>query len=139
MSLIKGYICGLCKTVNYCSNKCQKKHWLSHKSLCQSIAALEQQRQERTDQSRLFNSSFLQHGKEKVVELVGEKCVAKCMANKNQTVMLLDIEAQVFIVRKYYLTSNYLELIAKPLKEILENDDSFRVQSANSTQVPSLG
>ena len=73
------------------------------------------------------------------MELVGEKCVVKCMANKNQTVMLLDIEAQVFIVRKYYLTSNYLELIAKPLKEILENDDSFRAQSGNSTQIPSLG
>ena len=45
-------------------------------------------------------------------------------------------EAQVFIVSKSYLTSNYPELIVKPLKEILENDDSFRVQLCHSTQIP---
>ena len=33
----KQYICGLCKTVNYCSKECQKSHWPNHKNLCQSI------------------------------------------------------------------------------------------------------
>ena len=42
---------------------------------------------------------------------------------------------QAFIVSKSYLTSNYPELIVKSLKEILENDDSFRVQLCHSTQI----
>ena len=102
------------------------------------IAALEEQSQERIDQSCLFDSSLSQHEREKVVELVGEKCLVKCIANKNPTVMLLDIGAQVSIASKSYLTKNYLELTVKPLKEILEHSDSFRVQWSNSTQIPFL-
>ena len=74
-----------------------------------------------------------QHESEKVVELVGEKCLVKCIANKNPTVMLLDTRVQVSIVSKSYLTKNYLELTVKSLKEILEHSDSFRVQWGNST------
>ena len=44
----------------------------------------------RIDQSCFFNSSLSQHGRENVVGLVGEKCLVKCIANKNPTVMLLD-------------------------------------------------
>ena len=40
--------------------------------------------------------------------------------------MLIDTEAQVSIVSKSYLTKNYPELTVKPLKEILENSDTFR-------------
>ena len=60
--------------------------------------------------------------------LVGEKCLIKLIANKNPTVMLLNTGAQVSTVSKSYLTNNYPELTVKPLKEILENGDSFRVQ-----------
>ena len=52
--------------------------------------------------------------------------------------MLLDTGAQVSIISKSYLTKNYAELIVRPLKETLENDDSFRVQWGNSTQIPFL-
>ena len=131
----KQYICGLCKTVNYCSKECQKKYWPNHKNLCQSIEALEEQRQERIDQSCLFNSNLSQHGREKEVGFVGfvgekclVKCTSKCIADKNPTVMLLDTGAQVSVVSKSYLTNDYPELIMKPLKEILENGDGFRVQ-----------
>ena len=37
------------------------------------------------------------------------------------------------------LTNNYPELIVKPLKEILQNDDSFSIQWGNSTQISFLG
>ena len=60
--------------------------------------------------------------------LAGEKYLAKCTANKNQTVMLLDTGAQVCIVRKSYLTKNYSEITVKPLTEMLENGYSFRVK-----------
>ena len=116
-----------------------EKYWPNHKNLCQSIAALVEQRQERVDQSSLFNSSLSQHGREKVAGLVGENCLVKCMANKNPTVMLLDTGARVSIVRKSYLTKNYPELTVKQLKEILESGDSFRVQWGNNTQIPFLG
>ena len=53
--------------------------------------------------------------------------------------MLLDTGAQFSIISKSYLTKNYPELPVKPLKEILENGDSFRVQWGNSTQIPFLG
>ena len=72
------------------------------------------------------------------MELVGEKCLVKCIANKNPTVMLLDTRVQVSIASKSYLTKNYLELTVKSLKEILEHSDSFRVQWGNSTQIPFL-
>ena len=116
-----------------------EKYWPNHKNLCQFIAALVEQRQERVDQSSLFNSSLSQHGREKVAGLVGENCLVKCMANKNPTVMLLDTGARVSIVRKSYLTKNYPELTVKQLKEILESGDSFRVQWGNNTQIPFLG
>ena len=82
---------------------------------------------------------FSQHEREKSVGLVGEKCLVKCIANKNPTVMLLDTGAQVSIVSKSCLTKNYPVLTVKALKEILENGDSFRVQWDNSTQIPFFG
>ena len=71
--------------------------------------------------------------------LVGEKCLVKCIASKNPTVMLLNTGAQVSIVSKSYLTKNYPDLTVKPLKEILEDGDNCRVQWGNSTQIPFLG
>ena len=105
----------------------------------QSKGTLEEQKQERIGQSCLINSNLSQHGREKVVGLVGEKCLVKCIANKNPGVILLDTGTQVSIVSKSYLTKIYPELNVKPLKEILENGDSFRVQWGNSTQIPLLG
>ena len=71
--------------------------------------------------------SLSQRGLEKVVGLVGEKCLVKCIASKNPTVMLLDTRAQVSIISKSYLMKNYPELTVKPL------------QRGNSTQIPFLG
>ena len=119
----KNYICGLCKTVNYCSKECQKKHLPNHRNLCQSITDSEKQMQERMDESCLFNSSLSEQGREKVLGLIGEKCLVKCIANQNLTVMLLDTGAQVSTVSKSYLMKNYPKLTVKPLKEILENGD----------------
>ena len=95
----------------------------NHRNLCQSITDSEKQMQERMDESCLFNSSLSEHGREKVVGLIGEKCLVKCMANQNPTVMLLDTGAQVSTVSKSYLMKNYPKLTVKPLKEILENGD----------------
>jgi len=40
-------LCGGCMTTNYCSPECQKKHWPSHKAICQhtmaQVAATKQQ------------------------------------------------------------------------------------------------
>ena len=75
-----------------------------------------------------------------VLRIIGEKCLVKCMANKNSTVIFLDTGVQAPIVSiKSYLMNNYSELTMKPLKEILENDISFIVQWGNSTQIPFLG
>ena len=69
-----------------------------------------------------------QHVREKVAEFASKKCLVKCIANENPTVMLLDTGVQVSIVSKSYLTKNYPELTVKPLKKIIENDDNFKVQ-----------
>ena len=53
--------------------------------------------------------------------------------------MLLDTGAQVSIVSKSYLMKNYPKLTREPLKEILENGDSFRVQWGNNAQISFLG
>ena len=67
-------------------------------------------RDERIDQSCLFNSSLSQHGREKTVWFVGEKCLVKCNVTRHC--------AQVSMVSKSYLMKNYPELTVKPLKEI---------------------
>lgn len=33
---VASYKCGKCKSIRYCSKKCQKKDWKNHKSYCQS-------------------------------------------------------------------------------------------------------
>ena len=73
-----------------------------------------------------------------VVGIAGEKCLVKCMASKNPIVILLDTGEQVSIASKSFLMKNYSELTVKPWKGILENEDSFRVQWGNSTQMPYL-
>lgn len=44
---IKFRLCGGCMTTNYCSQECQRKHWPSHKQICQhtvaQVAATKQQ------------------------------------------------------------------------------------------------
>ena len=55
-------------------------------------------------------------------------CRWKVLSQVYSKQKLLETGVQVFIVIKSYLSKNYPALTMKPLKEILENGDSFRVQ-----------
>ncbi|TFK74174.1 hypothetical protein BDN72DRAFT_813427 [Pluteus cervinus] len=43
----KMMICGLCKTVSYCSKECQKADWKAHKPKCNLVSQLQSQTQSR--------------------------------------------------------------------------------------------
>ena len=48
-------VCGNCKFMRYCSKKCQKKHWKTHKLECESVrAAFRSHRKDRKSDHMVF-------------------------------------------------------------------------------------
>ena len=133
------YICRSCKIGIYCSKYCQKQDWNNHRKLCQAINTLEKERWRKVNDKSTYNTILPYQDKGKVAGLVGEKCLIRCSVNNQSVEMLLDTCVQVSIVSRSYLKRNYPDLPVKPLSDILDDQDSFRVQWGNSTEIPFLG
>ena len=97
-----------CKAVRYYGQKCQKRHWSSHKSLCQAIEHLETQKWSQVERGDgyVFASHLTPKQHVAVAKLVGKKCKVSCMLGGVPVEALWDTGAQVSIASKGWLGEN---------------------------------
>ena len=114
--------CSQCKSVLYCSNKCQKEHWPEHKVLCQAISHLSEASnskcKEFIDPACVSHLTPSEHAK--VIGLVGKKCMVKCLLNDCAFDMLWDTGAQVSIISVELLRRHSEQKAIRQLSELLD-------------------
>lgn len=131
--------CSQCKSVWYCSNKCQKEHWSEHKVLCQAISHLSEagnsNSKEFIDPACVSHLTPSEHAK--VIGLVGKKCMVKGLLNDFEFDMLWDTGAQVSIISVELLKRHLEQLAIRQLSELL--DTNLNLTAVNGTTVPYIG
>ena len=97
--------CYRCESVRYCSAQCQKKHWNTHKVLCNSINQLQVEKNDRVKDQCEFSTKDANR-QARLVSLLGKRCLVQCLLNKVPTNALWDTGAEVSLVSLNWLKEN---------------------------------
>ena len=99
------FVCAGCKSAHYCGEQCQKAGWKGHKLLCSTISSLSRERGEKIDEMCSFISHVTPKVHQKLVQLVGERCIIQCKIGGRDEEGLWDTGAQVSLVSLNWLSS----------------------------------
>ena len=137
-----------CHPTKYCSNRCQKKHWPEHTSLCKSIQELIAHNQASSVPSSLENGQYVTHLTPRqhttVAKLVGKRCIINCKLNELETEALWDTGAQVFALPKRWVAEQFpMSYIAgielRNIEELVGQGVQIELKAANGTDIPYSG
>ena len=73
-----------------------------------------------------------------VVNLVGNRCIVKCLMNDIPTTALWDTGAHVSIISHEWVKENLGDIIIKPFEELI-GCTNLELKAANGTSIPYLG
>ena len=129
--------CGGCKATAYCSSKCQKEHRRYHAVYCKAIHELHE-----LEKSKLYQGFSVRQQqldsktRAKLVKLVGEKPVVKCLLDGKMVYMLWDTGSMVSLVGRKWLRKHFPHKRIYSVSEFLEEKEGgLRVTAANSSEV----
>ena len=128
--------CNGCKCVKYCNKVCQKKHWKEHKVLCNALQTLSKTSDENTKSNR-FVSHLTPKQSEKFAKLVGKRCLINCCFNGKLVEALWDTGAQVSLISKRFLDTNFPNVNLRDVSELI--DCQLNVNAANGVEIPYKG
>ena len=122
--------CQRCKATFYCSRNCQRSDFKNHEKLCAGIRKLECFETEKLHKqgSRLPS---------KLVDLVGEKCIVKCIMDGRRVEALWDTGSQLTVVGLDWLESHFPRKEVIDLRELLDYD--LDVGAAGGSNIPYSG
>ena len=133
-------VCGGCQSVCYCSRNLQFKGWNQHQVLCKAISRLFTKSKENIHKAGVYNTTLVPSERDRVVQLIGEKCLFNCKINGIKTMVLLDTGAQVSLII-FLLTSNAWlntclhEHKVSKIDENLDPCDKLKVQWGNQADI----
>lgn len=131
-------VCAGCKTVMYCSRKCQQEDWSNHKVMCNAIQTIEAKHtQQTTANINTLKGTVYElspKSRTKLVKLVGEKCVLNCFLNEFKEEILWDTVAQVSILSALWLNNHFPTASVKPIQELFEGDITIKSASGDSIE-----
>ena len=142
--LEKFKVCSGCKASRYCSEKCRKNGWKTHKVICQSIQFLDEQESTSkiglgdSKDEKMFRSHLTPTEHQKVAKLIGEKCEINCLLDGIDTKALLDSGAQVSVLSRSFLAEQCPDTKVRNVKELL-GDQNLELLAVNNLSVPYEG
>ena len=68
--------------------------------------------------------------------MVGERCTVNCIVNNKPSKLLLDTGAQLSIINKDKLESDFFHVSIQDISSILDSCNSFRVQWGDEENIP---
>ena len=128
-----------CNLVYFCDGDCKSKSWKQHQILCKSIITLQKEQRDKVLRAGTYSSVLSVKDEAKLASLVAESCLIDCQLNGQVTSLLLDTGAQVSIIDIEDLKNYHSNTVVRSLDEILDDCDSFRVQSGNTADIPFTG
>ena len=138
--------CNQCKTVVYCSKSCQKRDWHEHGPLCNAIGMMEQEQASMNEikigdsfDSRLQPSHLSDKNYQKIVRLIGEKCLISCFIQGTKIQALFDTGAQVSIISKSILNDKFPKIKIHDVSELLGSGTALDLKTANGSTLPYNG
>ena len=129
--------CAGCKSVKYCNQMCQKGHWSEHKVLCAAIQQLQKDSVEKCKRACSFESHLTPAQKQKIVKLVGERCLIGCQISGKQTKALWDTGSQICLISMKWLVDNGLDVKVEDLSTLIGRD--LHVEGVGGFTVPYEG
>ena len=75
----KNYSCSSCKYLYFCRKECQLGSRTHQKTMCTSIATLNNQHKAKTYKSGSYFTNLTPKKKKRVAQLIGDKCLMQCM------------------------------------------------------------
>ena len=87
----------------------------------------------------VYASHITPRQQERIVKLVGRKCVVDCYLDDKPTEVLWDTGAQVSIVSEDFLESQLPTVQRRDIKQLLGTEGSVSLQAANGTDIPYCG
>ena len=120
----------------FCGNKCKQSSAQHHQKHCTSISQLQEQHREKIINSGTYFTTLTINESGAVTGLVGERCTVRCIVNNKPSKLLLDTGAQVSIINKHKLGSNFPDVPIQDISSILDRGDSLRVQWGDEENIP---
>ena len=128
--------CSGCNLVQYCNKSCQKKHWRSHKIICNAAQTLS-----KMSDKNVKPSTFVTHLTPKqssqIAKLVGKRCTINCKLDGISIEALWDTGAQVSIISEQFLRRHFPSAKLRNISELL--DCELDLTAANGTPIPYKG
>ena len=131
------FLCTVCKSTYYCNKQCQKLDWPKHKVLCNAISSLAKERDISIDEKCSFVSHVTPKVRQKLVQLVGERCVIQCKIGGSEVEALWDTGAQVSLVSLCWLSQIENAPEINSLESLLGAD--IKLSGASGKNIPYLG
>lgn len=119
--------CSSCKSVLYCSERCQYEHWAVHKNQCSTTFCNTVRATPRKKKQVYF------------APLVGKKYLIDCYIQGQQVRALWDSGSQVTVVSEQWKAEHLPQVTLKDISEIIENNDPLKLISANGENLPYVG
>ena len=126
--------CSRCKSANYCSKACQVEHHPHHSVYCSAISDLV-----KCEVNKLYGNYTVHQekvpfkAKRKMIKLVGEKPLLKCMLDEKKFEVLWDTGSMISMVDREWVRKNFPNKKIYSVSEFLEED--LCVRAANSTEI----
>ena len=137
--------CSGCKSTRYCSEKCQRHHWVNHKPLCNCIQDLSQSQKVgikgKGDSSDpdAYPSHLNPKQKTAIAGLVGKRCTLTCKLENENFEVLWDTGAQVSLISEQTIEKYFPYLEIKNISELLNPNDDLDLLATNGTAIPYKG
>ena len=130
-------VCSGCQSVRYCGKRCQRKHWKSHKVLCQAIQHLSEKEEKDWRERCMFSSHLSEGQQQEIVQLVGRRCEVNCQIGGEDTNALWDTGAQVSLISTKWLTENKINYEIQDLSSVL--GCGLDVEGVTGSRIPYKG
>ena len=126
--------CSKCKSTYYCSTECQKSHLEYHSDYCSMIVELK-----KVELDKLYGDYTVRQKTEdvktrkKLIKLVGEKPLLKCLLGGKNVTGLWDSGSQVCIVGRRWVKRNFPNVKLHPVSDFYNKE--LQLLAANKTKV----
>ena len=131
--------CGRCEVVKYCSKMCQRRHYRSHKKICDAIFHLSNRQKKEVVKRGQYQANLTPREQKTLIGLIGKQNVVKLYRNDKPVDILWVTGANISIISKEYVNDLFPNVAIKNLCDILIDADKLQVRWGNQEILPYEG